>query len=633
VFFPLLAIAVLTFCAALSALFHGESKRSAVACLGTSAGSLAGLAALFATPSGELIVPTNIPGVSFAFGSDPLSAFFLAVIFLISFFAGLYGHGYVKGQPKLIKSVPFFPLLVAAMAGVVVSRDGFSFLIIWEIMSLVSFFLVVSEHENKDVQYAGWVYLIATHLATAFLMAFFVIMAKSGGSMMFRDFALPGLVTPFMAGLLFVFAVIGFGTKAGIFPLHIWLPRAHPAAPSFISAIMSGVMIKTGIYGILRTISFFGEPPAWWGILLIVIGVVSAVMGVLYALLQHDLKRLLAYHSVENIGIIVTGIGIGLLGVSKGDPLVVTLGFGGAIFHVLNHAVFKGLLFLGAGSIVHATHTLAIDRLGGLLKKLPVTGVAFLVAAMSICGLPPFNGFISEWLIYMGLFGGATAFSGHAILLSVVGILGIAFAGGLAVACFTKVFGVVFLGEARTDILKDCREPSRLLTVPMIAMAVLCLLIGVLPWAVWSAVLPAVSVISNGSAIADGRNVISSLNWISILFAALIILATLLLALRRLLFRKKEVATTVTWDCGYAHPSPRMQYTAASFAEPIGTFFKFGEHVEDCAEARVFEPVFGRVGALLMYIRSKKKSTVQSYLALIFITLIIFFVLEVWFGI
>lgn len=654
-FFVLLPMFVFLFVAAISALINNQSTKTAVASIGTSAGSLVGLVSLFWPQVGignVIKIATNIPLITFSFGIDSLSRFFLFVIYLISFFAGLYGFGYLRDQKKLSTTVAFFPLLISAMAGVVISRDGLSFLILWEIMSLVSFLLVTTEHENKEVQNAGWIYLVATHLATAFLMVLFVIMAGESGSLLFDGFTIAR--SPLMAGLLFIFAVIGFGTKAGIFPFHIWLPHAHPAAPSYISAIMSGIMIKTGIYGIVRVITFLGVPPLWWGMVLVALGVVSAVAGVLYALMQHDLKRLLAYHSVENIGIIVVGLGIGLIGLSHKNALVAMLGFGGALFHVLNHAIFKSLLFMCAGCVAHATHTLAIDRLGGLIKKMPFTSLIFLVAALSICGLPPFNGFISEWLVYVGLFNATGLFTGYSVLLSVLGVLGVVFAGGLAVACFTKVFGVVFLGESRSEIPKDCVESSWSLLAPMFVLAFFCLFLGLFPGTVLPMIFDAAQSVSSGLNAGAADTVVLSINKMGLLFFGMILFAVLLIFIRKLVFRKRDISTAPTWDCGYAFPTARMQYTAASFAEPIGIFFKaflnprlhfhrlsgifpakevFEEHILDRAENSLFRPLFESVGRFLLFVRHRRKSTVQSYLTLIFVTLIILFVLEVWLGI
>ena len=270
-------------------------------------------------------------------------------------------------------------------------------------MSLASFFLVMFDDEKESVRRAGWIYLVAMHLGTAFLLAMFLLLGQERRLAGFR--AALGRARR-RSGVLFLLAVVGFGTKAGFIPLHVWLPEAHPAAPSHVSAVMSGVMIKTGIYGLLRMLTLLGPPPAWWGWTLLGIGVVSGVLGVLFALAQHDLKRLLAYHSVENIGIIALGLGVGLLGISYGNPTMAALGFAGGLLHVVNHAVFKSLLFLGAGSVLHATGTGEIDRLGGLLKRMPVTGATFLVGAAAISGLPPLNGFVSEFLIYLGALAG-----------------------------------------------------------------------------------------------------------------------------------------------------------------------------------------------------------------------------------
>lgn len=623
------SIAILLLSSLFSALFHDEKRRTITACAGVFVGSVVGLAVY---PHADIFFKTAIPNLTLSAGIDDLTRFFLIVIFGLSSITAVYGYAYIKEQKRYLGTVPFFPLLVASMAAVTVSRDGLSFLVSWEIMSLSSYFLVISEHENKDVQNAGWIYLIATHLATAFLMAFFILLARENGSLLFKDFISGGKSTPFFSGMLFIFALIGFGTKAGIFPLHLWLPHAHPKAPSYISALMSGVMIKTGIYGCMRAVTFLGRTDAWWGILLIVVGIFSAILGVLYALQQHDLKRLLAYHSVENIGIIAVGIGLGIIGYAKDNLLVSLLGFGGALFHVLNHSIFKGLLFLGAGAISHTTHTLSIDDMGGLFKKLPLTGFSFLIASLSICGLPPFNGFISEWLIYIGLFKGSLSLSGYPILILAGGIVGIAFAGGLAVACFTKAFGIVFLGEPRKIELSGCSEPSRMFIAPMLFLAFLCLIIGIAPGIVWPMIVLASKDIYPALSTVNAGSIISPLAFISLLFSIAIVAGIILT-----LFKKRS-CTVPTWDCGYAKPTAKMQYTAVSFAEPISFFFKplldpKAEGVEDMSEKRIFSPIFKKIFDAIIFLRKKRKSTVQYYLILIFITLITLFIWEVWFGI
>ena len=353
---------------------------------------------------GRLRMPWPLPLGGLCVGMDALSALFILLIGGVGAAAAIFGHGYLASHGptrKVASSWCWFDLLMAAMLLVVVARDGFLFLVAWELMSLTSFFLVVHESEKESVVRAGWIYLLATHIGTAFLLVMFLLLSRNGT----LDFTALG-ASGSMASTVFVCALIGFGTKAGLVPLHIWLPEAHPAAPSHVSALMSGVMIKTGIYGLLRVLSFIGPPELWWGWTLVCLGAVSGVLGVLFALAQHDLKRLLAYSSIENIGIITIGIGIGVLGIAGGHSLPAVLGLCGGMLHVLNHGIFKSLLFFGAGSVLRATGTREIDRLGGLMKRMPVTAVTFILGSVAICGLPPLNGFISEFLIYAAAFAG-----------------------------------------------------------------------------------------------------------------------------------------------------------------------------------------------------------------------------------
>lgn len=622
-----------------------QKGRRFFACLGTFAGSAVGF--VFSLQS--LLSPAK--GYV-----DPLSAFFLIAIFALSLVVSLYAWGYIKHQPLLHRSLPFFPLLVASMAAVVTAQDGFLFLICWEVMSLASFFLVITEHELREVRHAGWVTLVATHLATAFLIAFFVVLQEKTGSFLFQDWTRIAPLSPLLSGSLFLFAFIGFGTKAGIFPFHVWLPHAHPAAPSYVSALMSGVMIKTGIYGLLRAITFLGLPPLWWGELLIVMGVLSAVIGILYAHVQQDLKRMLAYSSVENIGIITIGMGLGLIGITTGQDTLVLLGFGGGLLHIWNHALFKGLLFMGAGSVLHTTHTRVIENLGGLLKKMPVTGSTFLIGAAAICGLPPLNGFISEFLIYLGLFQGIWNLNGLPLALSVVGIVGIAFAGGLALACFTKIFGIVFLGEARTTKAKTALEAPRSLRISLVVLSTLCLLGGIFPLLVWPLLSPVISSLSPSLKM-DWQKILEVSTWLNPVIQASLLLLVLGFAsqfMGRFLRRGRKTQKAPTWDCGYANPSPRMQYTASSFSQPLAIFFRalfkphvqwtklkgpfpsatrFSVHIADYAERLLFEPVFQYTNTLLRWVRKIQKDQIQNQLALIFYTLLALLLWEVWFGI
>jgi hydrogenase-4 component B len=430
----------------------------------------------------------------------------------------------------------------------------------------------------------------------------------------------------------------------------VWLPEAHPAAPSHVSALMSGVMIKTGIYGLLRTLTFLGDPPPWWGWTLIAIGITSGVLGVLFALAQHDLKRLLAYHSVENIGIIALGLGIGLLGLSYGSPALVVLGFAGGLLHVINHAMFKGLLFLGAGAVVHATGTREIDRLGGLLKKMPLTGFTFLVGAAAIAGLPPLNGFVSEFLIFLGAYRGVAAKGAGLIVPAAAAISGLALIGGLAVACFTKAFGVVFLGEPRTEDAARAKEPGLAMRIPMALLAAGCFGIGILsPWAIsfLGGVIGILAPFDPGVALSNASRSLSSFTTGA---AVLAVLIGLFAALRRALLAGRSVEAAVTWDCGYARPAASMQYTASSFAQPLtdlfGLLLRTARHVAppsglfpshaslatetpDLCREQVFQPVFRSVDWGLSKVRWLQTGHVHLYVLYIALTLVVLLAWEI----
>jgi len=581
----LVGIAILLVGGALALLAGSRSRVSnAIGALSAVAGCAAALVpVLDVLRTGEAIsygpVAWNVPYGSFVVEVSPLSAWFALPILGLSLLAAVYGAGYTAhyADKKLLGPPWFFyNLLVVGMVLVVVARNGVLFLVSWEVMSLASYFLVTFEHEKQSVREAGRVYLIATHLGTACLLALFVLLGSKAGSLDFAAIRQAGAITGPLANGLFLLAIIGFGTKAGFMPLHVWLPEAHPAAPSHVSSVMSGVMIKTGIYGLVMTLGFLGSPPTWWGWLLIGIGVSSGVLGVLFALAQHDLKRLLAYHSVENIGIIALGLGVGLLGMSLNHPEMVVLGFGGGLLHVLNHAVFKGLLFLGAGAVIHGTHTAEIDELGGLQRKMPLTAITFLVGAVAISGLPPLNGFISEFLIYLGSYEEEIFLTaaGSVPALAVIGSL--ALIGGLALACFTKAFGVVFLGEPRRDHARNARPPGLLMQAPMVVLAALCLGIGLAaPWVVGQ--MEAVLVGVTGEAPdAIGEHLASATSpLISVVIATATVLGLciVLVVVRKLLLSGREIGESGTWDCGYAQPTERMQYTSSSYAQPITWFF------------------------------------------------------------
>jgi formate hydrogenlyase subunit 3/multisubunit Na+/H+ antiporter MnhD subunit len=594
-----------------------------------------------------------MPGGELHLGMDPLSAFFLIPITGLGLLGAIYGAGYQRGGDAKKLGVGWFHynLLLASMVVVVTSRNAILFLIAWEVMALSSFFLVTHEHEKPHVRTAGWIYLVATHLGTAFLLALFVILGEKAGSYEFSAFArVGGTLSPGLSIAAFFFALIGFGAKAGFIPLHVWLPEAHPAAPSHVSALMSGVMIKTGIYGLIRLLACLGAPPAWWGWCLLAVGLVSAIMGVLLALSQNDLKRLLAYCSVENIGVIAVGLGVGYLGLSHGSTTVAVLGFAGALLHVLNHAIFKGLLFLGAGSVLHGAGTGDMNRLGGLYKRMPWTGTTFLIGAAAISGLPPLNGFVSEFLIYFGAFSAVVSAPSVVVVSGLAVITGLALTGGVAAACFAKAFGGVFLGEPRSDDAVRAHEANGLMRWPMVVLAACCVLIGFLAPLAVRAVLPAVGMlvpVTPGALDAGIAPALAPLGWISAGCAAFTGLVVLLALLRAWLLSGRTVGASGTWDCGYAKPTARMQYTASSFAQPLMAVFSgllgtrgvsvrpkglfpenasFASETPDLFRSRLYDPLVTRTLWLLAYFRGAQHGRVQMYVLYVALTLIAFLI-------
>jgi formate hydrogenlyase subunit 3/multisubunit Na+/H+ antiporter MnhD subunit len=546
-------------------------------------GSLVGLGAATAVLCGgepaALALSWPMPGGGIHLAIDRLSAYFLLPVFGVSALAGLYGRSYLSRHRESANSAgSWFHLnvLTAAMALVVVARDGLLFLLAWEIMALAPFFLVIFDDQREATRHAAWIYLAAAHLGTAFLLVLFVLLGSLAGTSDFDGFAQVLRGHPALCSTIFVLALIGFGSKAGIVPAHVWLPEAHPAAPSHASALMSGAMIKIGIYGLVRMLTLLGAPQPWWGWTLLVAGAASGVLGVLYALAQHDLKRLLAYHSVENIGIILIGIGVGVLGLSYDVPALAALGFAAGLLHVVNHAIFKALLFLGAGAVQHATHTVELEELGGLLRRMPWTGVCFLLGSAAIVGLPPLNGFISEFLlIYAGytslLLPTATAVAGLTILVA-MGLI-----SGLAAACFAKAFGVVFLGIPRSDEAENAYEAAWPMTAAMAIPALLCIVIGFAGPLVIPALAPIVAeasglpMVQAASALAP---LATAFEMATILFAGLVGLTTCFWGWRRWRLARAGVRRAPVWGCGFRHPTPRMQYTASSFAQPLVTQFR-----------------------------------------------------------
>ncbi len=425
----------------------------------------------------------TFPFVSLSFHIDMISLFFLFVITLIALFCSIYGLGYVKHYYKKydIGALGFFyNVFILGMLVVVTADNGIFFLVAWEIMSLASFFLVIYDHKDPNNINAGYIYLVMTHVATAFIIFALLLLYKYTGSFDFEQIRSGIVHIPIsVKNIIFILAIVGFGTKAGIIPFHIWLPSAHPAAPSHVSALMSGVMIKTGIYMMIRLFLDILQPvPLWWGLTVLVIGSISSLLGVLYALTEHDLKKLLACHSIENIGIILLGLGSALSFLSLGMPALSLLGLVAALFHTLNHATFKSLLFLSAGSVINETHTRNMEKYGGLIKYMPFTALFFLIGSMAISALPPFNGFFSEWLTFQSLFQGIAVIDFSAKWVFIVSAGALAFTGGLALACFVKAFGATFLARPRSTRISNVKESSISLHIGMGALAALSLFFG-----------------------------------------------------------------------------------------------------------------------------------------------------------
>jgi hydrogenase-4 component B len=553
--------------------------------VGGAATALVGtVAALCAAAPPAVTLAWGLPTGAFRIAIDGLSAAFLVPLLIVPALGSIYGLRYWSEQdhPESGRKLrAFYGFLAASLAMITIARDGVLFLFAWEGMALSAFFLITTDHGDPEARAAGRIYFVATHVGTLALFGMFSLLFAVTGS--FGLDALPEGSAGACAAI-FALGLLGFGLKAGVMPLHVWLPGAHAVAPSHVSAVLSAVVLKTGVYGIARLACMLPNPPALAGGLLLALGVVSGVAGVLFAIAQHDLKRLLAYHSIENIGIIFMGLGLALLGRALGRPEWVALGLGGAILHVWNHSFFKSLLFFSAGAVIHRLHTREIDRMGGLARTMPVTAAAFLCGAVAICGLPPLNGFVSELLVYLGLFQTLHPGGGNAAAAAAFAIPALASIGALAAACFVKAFGAVFLGVARRPYDGAIGEAPRLMLAPMVTLAALCVAIGALPAvavpfldraaAAWTTGAAGVAATAAAAPPLLSLAPLAPLQWISVLAAALWLaaLAAILLVRRRM--RVRDAERVVTWDCGYAAPSARMQYTSSSFAEMLVAIFR-----------------------------------------------------------
>ena len=610
----------------------------------TTMGSLIGLFSLltyFRHPTITTVSWSWLHLFEISFEMDSISAFFQLLIFVIAPIATLYSFHYMDNARHATKTAInyfFFAMLNVSMALVTVANNIITFALVWEIMSLSSFFLVVYQYHVSENRKAGLLYFIFCQGGALFLFAAFAVIYSHTNSFSFDQIAQIPATSKF---IVFILALIGFGSKAGIFPLHIWLPHAHPAAPSHISAMMSGVMIKMGIFGIVRMYGLLGDSSLIYGQIILIAGAISGVLGVVYALGKHDIKKLLAYHSVENIGIILIGAGVGMLGVSMGNNTVAAFGFAGSFLHVVNHSIFKSLLFMGAGAILQKTKTRQIDQLGGLGKKMPITGKTFLIGSISISGLPPFNGFVSEFLIFYGAFHGLML-PGSSFLLMILAIVSLAVIGGLASACFTKVVGVVFLGEPRSKNAASASEAKITMTSSMIFLAASCVIIGVWPEPFVRLAFMGLSDLTLvGFVPIDGFVVlIRNITMASGLFIGLVLGVV---GLRRLFYQNKQVDHGPTWGCGFTKPTVKMQYTGASYAMSIVEFYRhfvvikgfysgikkifpgqttYSTHVEDIAQAnmenKIVNPLLRLLGRLLWI----QNGNIQLYISYIVLTII-----------
>lgn len=505
---------------------------------------------------------------------DSLSAYFILVINFTILMGAIYARGYMRNyldkKSKSSIALHYFAFfwLHASILQVTMMRDGLAFLLVWELMAFSSFVLVIFEGEKREVMKAGVNYLIQMHIGFLLILVGFMIVAEKTGSLSFD--ALPSYFSTHNNFWLFLVFFAGFGIKAGFVPLHSWLPHAHPAAPSHVSGVMSGVMIKMGIYGILRVLTHVQVDFLEISVFVIVISLISGLLGVILAIYQHDLKKLLAYHSIENIGIIGIGIGAGLFGVAVNNQTLVVLGFTGGILHVLNHSLFKSSLFFAAGSVYQATHTRDVNKLGGLIKSMPITSILFLTSALAICGIPPFNGFISEFIIYNGAFGNLSHAGYGNSLASVSIIVGLALIGGLAVFCFTKVFGVAFLGTARSQYPKKLHEVDQSMWFPGIIILLFMLSIGFFPNFFVYNIIEILKVFSflkiEDSSVTTLTNSLSSIGRVNMIFAGI---AIALILLKKWQQKKVVVEYGPTWGCGYTAGDYKHQYTSTSYANNL----------------------------------------------------------------
>ncbi len=622
----------------------------------------ASASALLAGVESNWSLSSGVPYLSYSVRLDPLSSYFNFSLSILAAAVSIYSFGYLK-HPPAGKNVGlfcfFYNLLLLCLTFVFTAANVLFFLIAWELMVVAAYCLVTTEHEKAESRLSGLLYIFMSRGGTGLLFLGFLLLISAAGSMEFSSFHGIGNRLPSHLGAVaFLFFFFGFGVKAGIIPFHIWLPAAHPVAPSNISALMSGIVIKSGIYGMARVLfDFYGELPPWAGMLVLLVGVVSALLGVLYALMEHDLKRLLAYHSIENIGIILMGFGSALLFRSFGHPRLAALALVAGLFHTLNHGLFKCLLFLGAGSVLHATHTRNMEEMGGLIRRMPSTALYFLIGAIAISGLPPLNGFVSEWLNYQALLAGfgATATLTR-VAFPVAGAL-LALTAALAAACFVKAFGITFLALPRSEQAAEAREVCGSMRAGMAILAALCVLLGL--GATWFlplfdsiteralGVRASVDLVSgNGFLLSAGtaRGGTVSTAAIGIFFLVIGAVPALLWLIWG---RRGARRAGPTWDCGLPGLTAANEYTATAFSKPLRMIFaalfqprreiqtefdvspyypkaiRFESEIQPTFEKHFYDPLRDGILRLAVRVRGIQAGSVHAYLAYVFVTLIL----------
>lgn len=619
----------------------------AVSAAGVVVGAALGLwpagRALASGASATLETGWNLPGGVLSVGLDPLSAFFLAPTLLLGAVAAVYGAQYMlanAGTRQL--GFPFFGfnLLVASIAMVVLARNAVLFLLSWETMAVAAALLVSWDHQRKEAKRAGWVYFVAAHLGAAVLFLLFLLLKARAGSFDFADFAR----SPPTGGLgvaVVLLALLGFSSKAGFVPFHVWLPEAHAAAPSHVSALMSGVLIKVGLYGILRVFWLMGAVAPWWGPLLIGVGLSSALVAIALAMYQRDLKRALAYSSVENVGLVTLGLGVAYWAADLGLPRVAALALAGGLLHLWNHVLMKGGMFLVAGSVLHGAGTRDLEQLGGLARRMPLTAVGMTAGALALSALPPFNGFVSEWLMYLGLMRLGSDGGGSLVALLVVG--GLSLVGALAALTFVRLWGISLLGQARSPEAAHAHESSRWMLGPIFLLALGSVGVALVPTLVVAALATVRAQLLGPLAALDAADeaALASVGTVNLALWGLLLGGALLY---RLLLQRRPSAQADTWGCGYAAPTARMQYGARSFAElasehvlpvtlqpgvarkrPVGLFPGVATLATDDADPvtrGVYEPAFTRFAGRMSAFAWVQRGLLHSYLSYVLLALL-----------